>query len=69
MQDFLVITMFCVVLVMEFGLREYTVSESSGFAEVVIITSGGSSTIPINVTVTPIELSATGKQHNINVIN
>ena len=51
----------CVVLVVEFTRSKYTGSESSGFVEVVVIISGGSSTSPINVMVTTIEQSATGE--------
>ena len=40
------------VLVVEFASGQFTGSESSGFIEVVVIT-GGSSSIPIIVTVTP----------------
>ena len=58
------------MLVVEFKKGQYTGSESSGFVEVVVIISGGSSTSPISVMVTTIEQTATGKeyiksQHNI----
>ena len=42
-----------VVLVVEFASGQFTGSESSGFIEVVVRITGGSSSIPINVTVTP----------------
>ena len=65
--------MCCVVLKVEFGSRRFVDSESSGHVEVVVIISGGSSIIPIEVVVTPSEqspVSARGegyinKQHNI----
>ena len=59
----------CVVLVAEFASEQYTGSESSGFVEVVVIISGGSSTTNISVMVTTSEQTATGiaiaKWHNL----
>ena len=40
------------MLVVEFESGQYTGSESSGFVEVVVIISGGSSTISISVMIT-----------------
>ena len=51
---------------MEFGSDEFVGSESTGHVEVVVIISGGSSTTPIEVVVTPSEqspVSATGKRY------
>ena len=42
----------CVVLVVEFESEQYNGSEPSGSVEVVVIISGGSSAIPININVT-----------------
>ena len=42
----------CVVLVIEFESEQYIGSELSGSVEVVVIISGGSSAIPININVT-----------------
>ena len=42
----------CVVLVVEFESEQYNGSELSGSVEVVVIISGGSSAIPININVT-----------------
>ena len=42
-----------VVLVVEFSSREFTGSESSGFIEVIVRITGGTSTTPITVTITP----------------
>ena len=42
---------------MEFGYKRFVGSESSGHIEVVVIISGGSSIIPIEVVVTPFEQS------------
>ena len=53
----------CVVLVIDLEFNEYTIAESSGFVEIAVIISGGSSAIPISVIVTAIEQSATGKEH------
>ena len=57
--------MCCVVLVVEFGSDEFVGSESSGHVEVVVIISGGSSTIPIEVVVNPrqIRKSARGERY------
>ena len=41
------------MLVVEFTSGQFTGSESSGFLEVVVRITGGVSTSPINVTVTP----------------
>ena len=49
--------MCCVVLVVEFGSRNFRGSESSGHVEVVVIISGGSSITPIEVVMTPSEQS------------
>ena len=51
-----------VELRVEFKSNEFTVTESSGFVEVAVTISGGSSTTPINVMVTTSEQSATGKE-------
>ena len=51
------------MLVVEFESEQYTGSESSGFVEVVVIISGGSSTKPISVMVTTIERTATGDEY------
>ncbi|XP_065918207.1 adhesion G-protein coupled receptor V1-like isoform X2 [Dysidea avara] len=45
------------VLIMEFEYKRFVGSESSGHIEVVVIISGGSSIIPIEVVVTPFEQS------------
>ena len=53
-----------IVLVVEFASGQFTGSESSGFIEVIVRVTGGSSSTPITVTVTPSEqspLSAMGK--------
>ena len=42
----------CVVLVIEFESKQYNGSEPSGSIEVVVIISGGSSAIPVNINVT-----------------
>ena len=58
--------MWCVELSVEFGSDEFVGSESTGHVEVVVIISGGSSTTPIEVVVTPSEqspVSATGKRY------
>ena len=49
--------MCCVVLRVGFGSRRFVGSESSGHVEVVVIISGGSSSTPIEVVVTPSEQS------------
>ena len=52
------------VLMVEFESEQYSGSESSGFIEVVVRITGGTSTTPITVTVTPSVqsiVSATGK--------
>ena len=41
------------MLVVEFASGQFTGSESSGFIEVIVRTTGGTSSTPINVTVTP----------------
>ena len=58
----------CVVLVVEFTRSKYTGSESSGFIEVVVIISGGSSTSPISVMVTTSEQTARGEGYDNNYI-
>ena len=45
------------VLVVEFTSGQFTGSESSGFIEVVVRLTGGTSNTPITVTVTPSEQS------------
>ena len=50
----------CIVLVIGLENKRYTGSESSGFVEVVVIISGGSSTTPISVMVAFNERSAAG---------
>ena len=58
------------MLVVEFKSKSYTVSESSGFEEVVVIISGGSSTSPISVMVTTSERTATGDlQLTLNAVD
>ena len=49
------------MLVVEFKSNQFSVTESSGFAEIIVTISGGSSTTPISVMVTTSERSATGK--------
>ena len=50
----------CIVLVVEFKSSQFVATESSGFAEITVTISGGSSTTPISVMVTTSEQSATG---------
>ena len=55
----------CVVLVINFTSEQFTVTESSGLVEVMVMMEGGTSTSPISVIVTPSEqspVSATGKE-------
>ena len=49
------------MLVVEFKSDQFSTNESSGFAELAVTISGGSSTTPISVMVTTSERSATGK--------
>ena len=49
--------MCCVGLSVEFESRNFRGSESSGHVEIVVVISGGSSTTPIEVVVTPSEQS------------
>ena len=49
--------MCCAVLVVDFGPGKFVGSESSEHVEVVVMISGGSSIIPIEVVVTPSEQS------------
>ena len=49
--------MCCVVLVVEFGSRNFRGSELSEHVEIVVIISGGSSITPIEVVMTPSEQS------------
>ena len=54
-----------VVLMVEFASGQFIGSESSGFIEVVVRITGGSSSAPITVTVTPSvqsPVSAMGRQ-------
>ena len=51
----------CIVLVGEFKSNQFSATESSGFVEIAVTISGGSSTTPISVMVTASERSATGK--------
>ena len=51
----------CIVLVVEFKSNQFSATESSGFAEIAVTISGGSSTTPISIMVTTSEQSATGK--------
>ena len=51
------------MLVIDFEFNQYTVHESSGFVELAVSISGGSSTTPISVMVTTVEQSATGKEY------
>ena len=46
-----------VVLVVEFVSGQFAGSESSGFIEVIVRITGGTSNTPITVTVTPTEQS------------
>ena len=58
------IRIILVALKVEFASGQFTGSESSGFIEVVVKITGGTSITPITVTVTPTEqspLSAIGK--------
>ena len=51
-------------LFVEFASGQFTGSESSGFIEIIVIITGGSSSTPITVTVTPSvqsPVSASGK--------
>ena len=53
------------MLVVEFASPQFTGSESSGFIEVIVRITGGSSSIPITVTVAPSvqsPVSAMGRQ-------
>jgi len=45
------------VLVVQFASEQFTGSESSGFIEVVVEITGGTSSTPITVMVTPYEQS------------
>ena len=63
-------------MIVEFASGQFVSSESSGFIEVIVRIIGGSSSIPINVTVTPSvqsPVSAMGRQWlltvNISTIN
>ena len=47
------LNLIIVVLTVEFASGQFTGSESSGFIEVVVRITGGSSSTPITVTVTP----------------
>ena len=51
------------MLVIDFEFNQYTVIELSGFVELAVTISGGSSTTPISVMVTTIEQSATGEEY------
>ena len=53
----------CTVSVVGFKSNQFSATESSGFAEIVVTISGGSSTTPISVMVTTSERSATGKEY------
>ena len=56
--------MYCSVLKVAFASTQFTGTESSGFIEVVVRITGGTSITPITVTVTPTEqspVSAIGK--------
>ena len=57
------------MLVVEFASEQFVGSESSGFIEVIVRITGGSSSTPVTVTVTPSVLSpvsAMGRQFFIN---
>ena len=56
-----VLMFVCIVLIVEFKSDQFSTNESSGFAEIAVTISGGSSTTPISVMVTTSERSATGK--------
>ena len=45
------------MLIVEFSSAQFTGSESSGFIEVIVRVTGGPSSTPITVTVTPSEQS------------
>ena len=47
----------CVVVIVEFASGQFTGSESSGFIEVIVRVTGGISSTPITITVTPSEQS------------
>ena len=52
------------MVVVEFKSDQFTATESSGYAVIVVMLSGGSSTTPISVMVTPSDKqSATGEIH------
>ena len=55
-----IIFTYSIVLMVEFTSGQFTGSESSGFIEVVVTTTGGTSSNPITVTVTPSQQSAMG---------
>ena len=48
---------YFIVLMVGFASGQFTGSESSGFIEVIVTVTGGSSSTPIIVTVTPTEQS------------
>ena len=48
--------MCCVGLSVKFGSDKFVGSESSGHVEVVVLISGGSSTTPIDVVISPRQL-------------
>ena len=52
----------CIVLVVEFKSSQFVATESSGYVEIKVTISGGSSTTPISIMVTTSDKqSATGK--------
>ena len=53
------------MLVVEFKSDQYYGSESSGFVEVTVTLSGGTSTTPISVLVTTTGQSATGDRYKM----
>ena len=58
------------MLVVEFESGQYTGSESSGFVEVIVIISGGSSTTPLSVmiTISTAGQSASSEKYIINYV-
>ncbi|XP_065917576.1 extracellular matrix protein 3-like [Dysidea avara] len=54
------------MLVVEFGSDEFVGSESSGHVEVVVIISGGSSTIPIEVVVNPRQIRKSARGSGVD---
>ena len=57
------------MLVVEFESEQYTGSESSGFVEIVVIISGGSSTTPISAVITITTAGQSARSEGYNSIN